>query len=59
VIHHALLLGIFHGMGRTDCDPIKLLPADTVLPEIVRHGMDGFKSRGEEFFDGYALPLAA
>ena len=52
MIHYALLLGIFHGMDRTDCDPLKLLPK-MEIPEIVLSGLDGFRGEAEAFFAGY------
>lgn len=62
MIHYALLLGIFHGMGRTDCDPLALLPK-MEMPDIVRTGLAGFKTQAELFFDSYhdqpELALAA
>lgn len=58
MIHYALLLGIFHGMGRTDCDPLKLLPKVEV-PDMVSRGLDRFKTDAASFFAGYrGHPLA-
>lgn len=52
LIHYALLLGIMHGMGRTDCDPRSLL-GKVDLPGMVRDGMDGFRAQASAFFAGY------
>lgn len=52
MIHYALLLGIFHGMRRHDCEPLKLLPK-MEIPEMVLRGLDGFKAQAEAFFADY------
>lgn len=57
LIDYSLLLGIVHGMGRLDCDPLKLLP-DLHLPDMVRRGIDNFRAQAAHFFDNYAAPAA-
>ncbi|MBI5163545.1 MAG: hypothetical protein HY985_06550 [Magnetospirillum sp.] len=54
LINYALILGIFHGLGRTDADPLRLLPAGCRLPASVRRGIAGFHAEAEAFFSGYA-----
>jgi hypothetical protein len=51
LIYWSLILGIFHGLGRTDCDPVELLPAGTELPDAVKAGMAAFKPFSVEFFE--------
>ncbi len=58
LINYALLLGIMDGMGRPDCEPLKLLPAETILPETVLAGIKKFRAEAEEFFQGYQREAA-
>lgn len=43
LINYALLLGLFHGLGRPDCDPLNLLKSTDSLPEIVVRGAESFR----------------
>lgn len=43
LISYALLLGLFHGLDRTDCEPLRLVAGEHQLPAAVRSGIDGFR----------------
>lgn len=53
LINYALLLGIFHGLGREDVEPLELLPAADELPENVLRGISGFRNSAAAFFAEY------
>ena len=59
LIYYALLLGIFHGLGRTDCDPVKPLEPAPYIPEAVREGMNAFRADAVNFFTEFRDQLAA
>jgi hypothetical protein len=50
LIYYALLLGIFHGLGRFDCDPVRPLDPAPYIPEAVREGMNAFRDNAVDFF---------
>lgn len=56
LINYALLLGIFHGLGREDVEPLELLPSADDLPDIVAQGMSAFRRSAAPFFAEYATP---
>ena len=62
VIYYALIQGLFDGLGRYDCDPLRLLPPDTKLPEIVSDGIADFRGRAslgfEKAWDLSVMPRA-
>ncbi|HTH17851.1 MAG TPA: hypothetical protein VL974_14425 [Magnetospirillum sp.] len=53
LIYYALLLGIMHGMGQLDCDPLRLIAAPQDLPRAVLDGIEAFRHQSVGFFDGY------
>lgn len=55
LINYAMLLGIFHGLGRIDIEPLELLPDSQTdrLPEAVIHGMAVFRNQADGFFQSY------
>jgi hypothetical protein len=59
LINYAMLLGIFHGLGRLDIEPLELLPDAYLdaLPPSVIDGMAVFRGDADPFFQDY--PLAA
>jgi hypothetical protein len=60
LINYAMLLGIFHGLGREDVEPLELLPAADDLPEEVLRGIGGFRNNAAAFFAEYGrLPEPA
>lgn len=63
LINYSLLLGILHGIGRPDCEPMSMLPIKNAIPLKVIKAMTGFKQEALDFFDGYenweSLPVAA
>ena len=50
LVCYALLLGLFHGLKRNDCDPIGLLNGDTDLPASVTAGLEGFRAEAAAVF---------
>jgi len=50
LIYYALILGLFHGLGRHDCDPVKLLSPAINLPTNVAEGMSGFRAEADTSF---------
>lgn len=61
LINYAMLLGIFHGLGRLDVEPLELLPdADLdLLTPAVLEGMAGFRNEADTFFSSCPLTVAA
>lgn len=61
LINYAMLLGIFHGLGRLDVEPLELLPDSDLdrLPSAVLDGMAGFRNEADSFFTSCALTVAA
>lgn len=59
LINYAMLLGIFHGLGRLDIEPLELLPDAYLdgLPQAVLDGMAGFRNDADPFFCGYPLAV--
>ncbi|MBC7953768.1 MAG: hypothetical protein H7Z12_18370 [Rhodospirillaceae bacterium] len=55
LINYSMLLGIFHGLGRLDIEPLELLPdAHTDrLPDPVIRGMSAFRNQADDFFRSY------
>lgn len=53
LIYYALLLGLFHGMGREDCEPARLIAPAIELPERITRAMADFRRQAGAFFDGY------
>lgn len=55
LINYSMLLGIFHGLGRLDIEPLELLPdAHTDrLPDPVIRGMSAFRRQADDFFRNY------
>lgn len=43
LVGYALVLGLFHGLGRHDCDPLRLLPEGATLPTKVTEGVAAFR----------------
>jgi hypothetical protein len=61
LINYAMLLGIFHGLGRLDVEPLELLPdadLDRLTPAVLE-GMAGFRNEADGFFASCALTVAA
>jgi|AGTN01.1.fsa_nt_gi hypothetical protein len=56
LINYALLLGIFHGLGRLDVEPLELMPDPEILPEAALSGAAGFRREADIFFTHYAKP---
>lgn len=56
LINYALLLGIFHGLGREDVEPLELLPSTDDLPDIVVRGISAFRRSAPAFFAEYGAP---
>lgn len=58
LINYAMLLGIFHGLGRLDVEPLELVPDADLdrLPPAVVDGMAGFRNEADAFFQ--AMPVA-
>lgn len=54
LIYYSLILGIFHGMKRMDCEPLSMVPAGSNLPDEIVNGAKGFKEQALTFFDGHA-----
>lgn len=61
LINYAMLLGIFHGLGRLDVEPLELLPDADLdrLPQAVLEGMAGFRNEADRFFQAQQLPEPA
>ncbi len=60
LISYALILGVFHGMGRNDCDPLRLLSEAASLPTIVAEGMAGFRAEAALVFEAtWRVPVDA
>lgn len=61
LINYAMLLGIFHGLGRLDVEPLELLPDADLdhLPPAVLEGMAGFRNEADGFFRTCPLTVAA
>ncbi|MBC7908007.1 MAG: hypothetical protein H7Y60_14860, partial [Rhodospirillaceae bacterium] len=59
LINYAMLLGIFHGLGRLDIEPLELLPDSQTdrLPDPVIRGMSAFRRQADEFFRNYGEAL--
>jgi hypothetical protein len=53
LVYYALALGILHGVGRMDVEPIRMLTPKAPLPVRVVKGLTGFKRQSVVFFDGY------
>jgi hypothetical protein len=53
LIYYALILGIFHGLGRTDCDPLALLGTNLPVPEAVVRAAEAFRAHSVDFFANY------
>jgi hypothetical protein len=55
LINYAMLLGIFHGLGRLDIEPLELLPDQhhDGLPKAVIRGMAAFRREADCFFQSY------
>ena len=51
MIYYSLILGLFHGLGRRDCDPTRLLSPGIQLPEAVADGMASFNANAERMFE--------
>lgn len=61
LINYAMLLGIFHGLGRLDVEPLELLPdadLDRLTPAVLE-GMAGFRNEADAFFASCPLTVAA
>lgn len=56
LINYALLLGIFHGLGRLDVEPLELMPDPEILPDSALSGTAGFRREADAFFSHYVLP---
>lgn len=56
LVYYALLLGLVHGAGRNDLDPLKMIPRRDPLPVRVLKGIADFRRRAEGFFDGHGSP---
>jgi hypothetical protein len=54
LIYYALLLGLFHGLGRPDCAPLTLLGGAVSLPATVSRGVEAFDLHAPLFFSSYA-----
>ncbi|MBY0431783.1 MAG: hypothetical protein K2Q10_11335 [Rhodospirillales bacterium] len=61
LIYYSLLLGILHGIGRHDCEPLKMLRPKNIPVNVIR-GMADFKRQSGGFFESHgdqgALALA-
>lgn len=51
LVYYALLLGLAHGAGRSELEPLGMLPRRAPLPVRVLKGMADFRRRAESFFD--------
>ena len=51
LVSYALLLGLLHGAGRRELDPLKMIPRRDPLPVRALKGMADFRRRSEGFFD--------
>jgi hypothetical protein len=60
LINYAMLLGIFHGLGRLDVEPLELLPdaQQDRLPDAVIRGMGAFRRDADGFFRTYGEEAA-
>jgi hypothetical protein len=56
LIYYALILGLFHGLDRHDCDPARLLSPSVDLPRAVVDGMAGFRADARAGFEAARLP---
>lgn len=56
LIHYALLLGLFHGLGREDVEPLELLPDPAPIPDSALQGIVGFRREIGAFFRDYDHP---
>ncbi len=59
LVYYALLLGVLHGIGRMELDPLKMVRPKAHIPVRVLKGMAHFRRQAEDFFDGYHLPRIA
>lgn len=62
LIYYSLLLGIFHGMGKMEHEPLKALSPFGSMPQAVVDGMAEFKRHATDFFENYgagAFAMAA
>ncbi|CAA7626450.1 hypothetical protein [Magnetospirillum sp. UT-4] len=53
LINYALLLGIFHGLGREDVEPLDFLPAGTSLPPRILSAIHAFRADAPAFWADY------
>jgi hypothetical protein len=53
LVYYALLLGILHGIGKPEIDPLAMLGVKTPLPARVMKGMTNFARHAVHFFEGY------
>ncbi len=54
LIYYALVLGIAHGTGQADAEPLRLLD-HAVVPMNLLKAAHGFKAEAHGFFEDYAL----
>ncbi|MDA8231360.1 MAG: hypothetical protein M0006_08475 [Magnetospirillum sp.] len=51
LVYYALILGLFHGLGRYDSDPARLIPPGEELADGVLAGMRRFGTEASSLFD--------
>ncbi len=60
LVYYSLLLGVLHGIGRMEMDPLKMVRPKAHVPVRVLKGMAHFRRQAEGFFDSHPrLELAA
>lgn len=52
--YHALILGVLHGTGRHDSEPLRLFaPKSSFVPARIIRGMVSFRSQAPGFYESY------